>query len=113
MTVYINFYYSIGPLSPSSLTGFEFGGMAALSEPQSWRRGSAKTQFQQLPQLPETVEEQLEGGAEADVHRPHRSQVERRLSEVDEDLQSELSFTSAHSNPMDSSDSLQHLETTV
>ena len=54
----------INNIGPASLTGFEYGGMAALSDPQSWRRGSSMTQIQQLSRLPETVEEQLDSVSE-------------------------------------------------
>ena len=34
----------IGPLSPASFTGFEFGGVAALSDqPSQWKRVSSIT----------------------------------------------------------------------
>ena len=109
----------LGPLSPVSLTGFEFGGMAALSDPQSWKRGSSVTQIQQLPQLPETVEEQSENVSEGhNLHDDSQSfrqdlAEESQSHQVDEDLKSELSFTSAYSSPRDSTDMLQHMETTV
>lgn len=98
-------------MSPASLTGFEYGGMAALSDPQSWRRGSSMTQIQQLPRLPETVEERLDSVSEG--QGSHRRVEGGRFSLVDEDLQSELSFTSAYSNPRDSTESLELMETTV
>ena len=100
----------LGPFTPTSLTGFEFGGMAALSDPPSWRRVTSMTQVQQLPQLPETIEEHQES-----VSGDHsfQGEEEEQLRRVEEDLQSELSFTSAYSHPRDSPKTLQCMETTV
>ena len=111
--------FFLGPLSPASLTGFEFGGMAALSDPQSWKRGSSMTQMQQLPQLPESVEELSENVSEGHIIHDASQTFHQDLAEEiqpsqdDEDLKSELSFTSAYSSPRDSTDMLQHMETTV
>ena len=78
--------------------------MAALSEHQPWRRSTVTSQTKQLPQLPETVEE------ESSSHHEDRHD----LQQVEEDLQSELSFASAYSDPRDLSDvMLQRMESTV
>ena len=90
--------------------------MAALSDPQSWKRGSSLAQMQQLPQLPESAEEQMEnasGGHNLHDGSHWSQQVEGQPRQIEDDLRSELSFTSAYSSPRDSSDTLQHLETTV
>lgn len=125
----------LGPLSPSSLTGFEFGGMAALSDHPSqfqWRRVTSTTQVQQLPQLPETVEEHHQENVPDDDDdddtsvpagedgRGLQQQLEwegelenDQLRQIEEDLQSELSFASAYSHPRESPKSLERMETTV
>ena len=111
--------FLLGPLTPTSLTGFEFGGMAALSDPPSWRRGTSITQVQQLPQLSETIKEHQENVSDGhdfygeDGHSLQQLEEEEQLRQVEEDLQSELSFTSAYSHPRDSPKTLQHMETTV
>lgn len=87
--------------------------MAALSDPQSWKKGSSVTLMQQLPQLPETVEELSESVSERHNLHDASHAEESQSSQVDEDLKSELSFTSAYSSPRDSTDMLQHMETTV
>ena len=78
------------------------------------------TQIQQLSQITETVEEQQENVSEG--HSFHgeddcglRQQLEEedQLRQIEEDLQSELSFTSAYSHPRDSPKTLQRMETTV
>ena len=87
--------------------------MAALSDHQSWRRGTSATHIQpQLPLLPETVEEEHE----EDRHREAGGLEQRedlQLRQIEDDLQSELSFASAYSNPRDSSDTFQRMESTV
>ena len=85
-----------------------------MSDPQSWKRGSSVTR--QLPQLPETIEEQLENVSDGhSCHDDGRQSLHQddQLSQVEADLQSELSFASAYSNPRDSSETVQHMETTV
>ena len=78
--------------------------MAALSEHQPWRRGTVTSQTQQLPQLPEAVEEDP-----ASHHEDRHG-----LQQIEDDLQSELSFASAYSDPRDLSDvMLQRMESTV
>ena len=77
------------------------------------------TQVQQLPQLPETIEEHQENvsgdhsfqGEEGRGLQQHEE--EEQLRQVEEDLQSELSFSSAYSHPRDSPKTLQRMETTV
>ena len=84
------------------------------------------TQVQQLPQLPETVEEQQENVPDDDRHHSVRAageledgrglelyEEDDQLRQIEEDLQSELSFTSAYSHPRDSPKTLQRMETTV
>ena len=136
------YYLFLGPLSPSSLTGFEFGGMAALSDHPSqfqWKRVTSTTQVQQLPQLPETVEEHHQENAPDDDDNDdddHTSvgpvdgeggrgllpqlewegeleEDDDQLRQIEEDLQSELSFASAYSHPRESPKSLERMETTV
>ena len=101
--------------------------MAALSDhPSQWRRVTSMTQVQQLPQLPETVEEQQENVPDDDHHHSVRAvgeledgrglvlcEEDDQLRQIEEDLQSELSFTSAYSHPRDSPKTLQRMETTV
>ena len=84
------------------------------------------TQVQQLPQLPETVEERQENVPDDDHHRSVRAageledghglelyEEDDQLRQIEEDLQSELSFTSAYSHPRNSPKTLQCMETTV
>ena len=79
------------------------------------------TQAQQLPQLPETIEEQQENAPDDDHcvrgEDGHGLQLQlegdNELRQIEEDLQSELSFTSAYSHPRDSPKTLQRMETTV
>ena len=82
------------------------------------------TQVQQLPQLPETVEEQQENVPDDDDDHSVRTvgedgcglelcEEDDQLRQIEEDLQSELSFTSAYLHPRDSPKTLQHMETTV
>ena len=84
------------------------------------RRVTSTTQVQQLPQLPETIEEHhgsaLDG--RSSVGEEGRSLLELhdeedQLRQVEEDLQSELSFASAYSHPRDSPNSLTCMETTL
>ena len=44
---------------------------------------------------------------------PQQLEEDDQLGQVEEDLQSELSFTSAYSHPRDSPKTLQRMETTV
>ena len=77
------------------------------------------TQVQQLPQLPETIEEHQENVSDShsfqseDGRSLQQHEEEDQLRQVEEDLQSELSFTSAYSHPKDSPKTLQRMETTV
>ena len=77
------------------------------------------TQVQQLPQLPETIEEHREivsddHGVQGEEGRSlQQHEEEDQLHQVEEDLQSELSFTSAYSHPRDSPKTLQRMETAV
>ena len=111
--------------------------MAALSDHPSqfqWRRVST-TQVQQLPQLPETVEEHHQENAPDDDDDDHTSvgpvdgeggrgllpqlewegelEDDDQLRQIEEDLQSELSFASAYSHPRESPKLLERMETTV
>lgn len=88
--------------------------MAALSDhPSQWRRITSMTQMQQLPQLPETIEEVQENVSEGHSHGLQQQEEEDQLRQIEEDLQSELSFASAYSHPRDSPKTLQRMETTV
>ena len=94
--------------------------MAALSDhPSQWRRVISTTQTQQQPQLPETIEEQPETASDGhsfhgdDNHGVQQYEEEDHLRQIEEDLVSELSFTSAYSHPRDSPKTLQRMETTV
>ena len=117
--------------------------MAALSDHPSqfqWRRVTSTTQVQQLPQLPqlpETVEEHHQENApdDDDDNDDHTSvgpvdgeggrgllpqleweeklEDDDQLHQIEEDLQSELSFASAYSHPRESPKSLERMETTV
>jgi hypothetical protein len=89
------------------------------------------TQAQQLPQLPETIEEHQETAPDDDSdhtsvpvdggdgrglqqqQQEWEEEDDEQLRQIEEDLQSELSFSSAYSHPRESPKLLQHMETTV
>ena len=102
MTGVLSLFFRTINFTPTSLTGFEFGGMAALSDPPSWRRVTSMTQVQQLPQLPETIEEHQENVSDGhsfhgeEGRSPQQHEEEDQLCQVEEDLQSEVNCHLLH-----------------